>query len=673
MKVLTFLTRVKPEMSQAAKLLKTVFGVLLFTLLSFSTAFADLARSGAQGTGWRKNVTYEEFEWVLRSKVWQIPDLQNLWQYTATYPHMQTKTFFGGGALRGLIEWTAHELEHRSAEAVIKLPAPSIDQLIIKGADRDIFLTKDARKEWLPVSYQNNWDILAQDFLTNSLLAGGSEIEKIGVAPNAIHDPNSALRKYYNGRIDFIDSPESFFQQYRSNNSSTGLRGNSKTALLLRHLRFLVQFDDVEITAEDIALFKKVVESETDLLERDNYWIKKSLGKLETQAQKSKRPILPLLAEIGLDRLLEKYGYTLTTANIREFRLKAMADNPKLDFNQISQFKLASGSIAEIKAMMLANFKKVNTAAEMIELFSPGIANPSIDYLKELNSLWLSKAKDFAALSPTPEETQIVTRKFSHAGTVVGLKKDFLPTARTAAEFIEILAPGVANPSNGYLEELNGLWRLKIKDFIALNPTPQQMKTVKRKFGNVQTLIELNQLFVSKAKTAAEFIDIMTPEVEYPSNGYLEQLNGLWLNKAKDFAALNPTPEQIQTVKRKFGSVQGLMELNRAFLPKAKTAADLIGIISSEVSSPSDAYRIAIDQLWVENFKRFLSLKPSAQEIEKVRKSLAYQNSLNEFNELVAQAQTPTMTELFKNKFKNLIKGNGQPKIHPVSCDAVFN
>jgi hypothetical protein len=289
------------------KHLVSFFFTIFLSLSSFATS---LQREIPLSANWREKISFDEFSDLLKNKVSQITDMQELWSYENQHQHMKTKAYLAGGALRSFIQVIVNDLNSMSLEQVkAKSYNLKINDLILEGADRDIFLTRDAKKAWLPIKYKNTWDVLENDFLTASLDAGGSGIEKIGLNPFHIYDPANALKSYFSGRIEFSDADENQFSKYRS--KSLILNDNSKIALLLRHLRFLIQYRDIEITNNDIEYFKSIVKNEAPNLNPDNYWVTKALLKFETQSLLSGASAIDILIEVGLLSVLSEKNYRL--------------------------------------------------------------------------------------------------------------------------------------------------------------------------------------------------------------------------------------------------------------------------------------------------------------------------------------------------------------------------
>jgi len=246
--------------------LATFLVAALFALTAFASSLErPMSDSGKR---WREQVSYTEFVHLIQTKVQEMPELEPWREYLKKKRFnsdpdlarfgdvLPNQVYFAGGGLRGLIVWLTKELQSNSYDEVLKNSrVPAIKELILTGSDRDIFLNLPISEESLPAGLIKNWDVLSGGFLSDSAKAGGSDIEKIGIGVlnPVIYDPKKALLRYFrDAHIDFSDAPEEDFWWFRGESENVEIKGNSKIALVLRHLRFLVLFSDTKVTAQDI-------------------------------------------------------------------------------------------------------------------------------------------------------------------------------------------------------------------------------------------------------------------------------------------------------------------------------------------------------------------------------------------------------------------------------------
>ncbi|MBC7386510.1 MAG: hypothetical protein H7301_10175 [Cryobacterium sp.] len=185
--------------------------------------------------------------------------------------------FFGGGGLRGVVAYIYRNLQlGYTSDQLCNKWIGNVDQFTQAGADKDLFI----REGFKAPENKQGWDMLDSAFWIESRKAGGAAIEKVQVRNDELRDPFDALAAYHRGELLFIDAPEDQFAKYRGNRGG-GLRGNSKTALLLRWLRFSEDLPGVKISDAqwDMAagiVFEEISHSQ---IETDSYWIAKALKK----------------------------------------------------------------------------------------------------------------------------------------------------------------------------------------------------------------------------------------------------------------------------------------------------------------------------------------------------------------------------------------------------------
>lgn len=322
--------------------MKCFLGSLFIAILTMAAAltavaspYSDLVREvPGPARQWRSEISREQYTHLLRQKVAEIPELQQLWQAVRYADPGGEQVYFAGGALRGIMKWLEGELQSQDFKAVFKLKPPPFDTLIQAGADRDLMVLKESSAYTVFAPY-NSWDVLQPKFLQASRLAGGSDIEKLGVKPDAIYDPYDSIGEYLQGRLSFTNVPEAQFASFRSNTSI--LTNNSKSALVLRHLRFLVMFRDVAVTESDLSLLRQIVQSDrlASPSRAEDYWITKALKKFGKECDQAGVDYAHWLSAVGLLEPLANLGYrtereALTDGLKREARRMRIQDGSSI-------------------------------------------------------------------------------------------------------------------------------------------------------------------------------------------------------------------------------------------------------------------------------------------------------------------------------------------------------
>ncbi|MBC7386511.1 MAG: hypothetical protein H7301_10180 [Cryobacterium sp.] len=193
-------------------------------------------------------------------------------------PYIQHKKyFFGGGGLRGTIAYIYRMLQAGSTpKQLCNGWIGNINQFTQAGADKDLFI----REGFTAPADKDGWDMLDSSFWIESQKAGGAAIEKVQVRNDELRDPFGALAAYHKGELLFINVPEEQFVNYRGGRRG-GLTGNSKTALLLRWLRFSEDLPGITVTKDQWDQASEIVFDEImhSQIETESYWIAKALKK----------------------------------------------------------------------------------------------------------------------------------------------------------------------------------------------------------------------------------------------------------------------------------------------------------------------------------------------------------------------------------------------------------
>lgn len=592
-----------------------------FSLLTFVVFFS--VASGAAENHWQgytinrqSKVTYEQWTYLLRLKVSEIQDLQSLWE-TASKDLVIERIYFGGGALRSLLHWLDEQLMNYSFEEVKKLPAPAISDLVLPNADRDIFLRKNMGKEEFLELFPDyaNWDVLNPGFLRESVDCGGSAIEKVGVNPYEIYDPFNAIRDFYQGIISYIDVPDDQFKPYRGLGKNVAL--NSKIALLIRHLRFNVLFGRTALTNKEREGFRQIVNHEGPLLKVNNYWVKKSLKKLEQEisAQRYKIDILKnLLEETGVMKILISLGYDL---NYDVSLMSLYKDEPlDLDYKKISErasrhhnFYLATDTIYEA-------LKHVRSFDDLADLLSPP-PGAAVEWETQVLYVLKENSKILQRVLKNIDEVQKFKKRSNAVDFIIYVIEMGIPLAKSARDFINLLDPGIEHPSDLFNENLRGLWLRKLREFVSLKPTPTEVNIAKRRIGTIDGIRSLLRLAAKDVKSVAELTEIFSPEFKNPPEAYSTMLASIWEEHMDLLFKLNPTAEEIVTIKRQIRHIPTLTKIMSRYAKNSRDADAIIKVVSSEIRNPTEDYIRELQRVWTQIANHFASLNPSPGEISR--------------------------------------------------------
>jgi len=505
--------------------------ILLVSLSAQTSVLQDHTQT--QRTNWRNRVSYDEFTYLLQTKVSQMSELQELWAYQMERPELLSKTFFAGGALRSLIKWTTLQLETRSFAEVYKLQPPTVDQLILEGADRDIFLISKDKETAIPKSYlekidkAEKWDVLDQGFLRDSQLAGGSGIEKIGVNPKHIHDPYGALKDYYQRKMPFHNAKEEVFSQFRPSPNPTRLQGNSKIALVMRHLRFVIQFGDVDVSREEILALTEIVKAEAGFVKKKNYWILKSLEKLDKQCRKSGVDMQALLGEFAIDQTLAPHEYKLGEKTLKDVFAENLLKQKKFDFERINAYKNQSEVIKSTVDLVVALISRAKTPTEFMRLLEPGFSNFSKDYKLALERIWLENLDVFFAMNPSVEEIEAAKQSFIDNEVKLALMRKASNRVTSAADFIRVLHPQLKAQNDAFEEAVDAIWIENAERFARLAPTFNEIFQAKEQVSTVEAMGAIIEANIRNLRSLDEFNLLLKVNVHRPTPALYQMMQML--------------------------------------------------------------------------------------------------------------------------------------------------
>jgi hypothetical protein len=562
-----------------------------------------------------KNVTYEQFEQLVKEKTAEIPELQTLWSWRANH---HEPVYLGGGILRGLLKWLEENLRDSSFENVRKMAAPRIEELLIqKDADWDLYHDRvgaDWFKENMPE--YGSWDILTREFREQSIEAGGPTIEKIRVSPNQVEDPLGGLKAFYEGKLTYIDVPEWTFRKFRG--TKKALSTNMKSALVLRELRFANEIPSAELDEETKLLLRSVVKSELKRIKPQNYWIQKSLKKFHASTGGSVERTMKLLREYGLAGALAKNGYYLEegssgTAAAKKYVLLQFSPD-EISNKDFKAFKRSTNDIAANIEGMKYLLSKADNIERVVSIFEPAVDNPNSDYLNAISHLMMTSTERPEWAKFDPKDLRPLKAISSTVESRIALMKLGVRRAKTPSEFFDAIKLDTDNPSDAYKNAVNNFIKESVGTFMDLKPSAAEMNQLKNISGRIDTNIEAMKKGIDQAMTAKDFFAAVSPGVSSPTDEYTSEIKKLVEQSLYAFAKLDPSAKEMDRFKELSNSIEANIALMRIAIPKAESAGAFLKVLNPGVKNPHPAYESAILKLAIENQNRFLELEPSTFE-----------------------------------------------------------
>lgn len=292
------------------------------------------------------------------------------------------------------------------------------------------------------------------------------------------------------------------------------------------------------------------------------------------------------------------------------------------------------------------NLAPINPIVKTVEVSKPAAEPESklISTPKTEQSYKVTLSEDQHNLSDSDRQILKEIKLNGSVSQIIGMMKLYMPMAKSVPELLQIISYGVSSPTELYKNEVSTLFLNNIDLFINLQPTEIEINTAKKKFAlnSISNAIAFMQALSPHAKTASEMATIMSYGLNNPSDNYRQEVRKVWLTKNyKRFYMLNPTAEEINRVKKDLYFSQDITPFMNALLPEAKTAADMIGIMSYAVDNPDDYYKQGVSKIWLANIERFKRLNPTIEEINKVKKDLYLVQDVTTFmNSFLPQVKT---------------------------------
>ncbi|WP_413557105.1 hypothetical protein [Bdellovibrio sp. HCB209] len=401
--------------------MKNLFAFLIVLLSLFSQqVFAQehtiLREVPAASRAWREQVTESDFRELLALKSKELPEMSQLWEHLEKNPEARGQVFLAGGILRGLMNWLDLELQKHPLSEVRKIPPPRIHSLIIEGADKDIFILGDLKKETLPHTYSYWWDVLEREILQEVVKTGGAKLDKMGVNPYGVSDPVNALQDFLKGRIEFVNVNEALFAKFRG--ESEKIVHNTKMALVLRHLRFLIAMEGVEIKASDLKSLSVVLKDEEALLKDrvgSRHFIEKALQKLIAQSRTSNVNYLSVLRDAGALGILNRNGFLPPGKTFPISTIRQAFDQKRSDRMDLLDIYMRSSEADGRVALELMDqaAREAATVQEFFRALDLRVKFPPQWFVDQVADLWIKNAAHFILLRPNADDWRKVESALS--------------------------------------------------------------------------------------------------------------------------------------------------------------------------------------------------------------------------------------------------------------------
>lgn len=355
-----------------------------------------------------------EFKLAIRRCVATNPDLTELWSSRGPYP---SPILVGGSDLQWLMQWMIAQI--RSGAMLSGLcqssASPPLSNLRrMSSSDHDLLYNGtwapvQRIQDTFPPAYRD-WDYLKQEFYQQSLLAGGTPLDKIWANPETVLDEMNALEDLSAGRIRFINVSESQFLPQRGANAV--FRTNTKTALVLRTLRASVLYG-LRIEPADQAQMLAAVryEVQNGLIPQEFASIQKAVNKLYKSTHEDLARTRALLSSVELGLPLARLGYVIEDDTGAMFSL---IDTSGWSTPDLLGMK-GSGSAKWLEYCVRTLVSRSQSVEELMVALTPVQADPV--ELDQLYAILISEYDRLVRLKPTRSQlnrlSSLLQRKVS--------------------------------------------------------------------------------------------------------------------------------------------------------------------------------------------------------------------------------------------------------------------
>src|SRR5205823_6072892 len=109
---------------------------------------------------------------------------------------------------------------------------------------------------------------------------------------------------------------------------------------------------------------------------------------------------------------------------------------------------------------------------------------------------------------------------------LIALRRATLPSARDAQTFLRIAESELGRDvSDFYRDSLGQVVADYADHFASLKPTTGEIRTAKGIVNTINNAIAIMRATLPHAKTAAEFADIVQPDIRDPNDNYKKRIN----------------------------------------------------------------------------------------------------------------------------------------------------
>lgn len=271
-------------------------------------------------------VSFEDFSKLIQLKSREIDKLQFIWQESDA-KFQSDDIYLGGSRARALINWVYNNLMEKTYSEVLRMPVPSLEQLKMTDrivSDVDFVVKNEADAMILKKVGSRHWDYISTNEYIQSLILGGSSVEKILIGKNVIIDPLDGLREIYDGdfiyhervKDEIIEKSMADLNLNKENINNlkslavsiekSSFENQGRLFLILRFLRNLVEMPMLQMSPFERHKIEQIVLADSFKLNTRSGALKKHLGKLFIAVNESPEKFYSILRLVGLNKILNQ-------------------------------------------------------------------------------------------------------------------------------------------------------------------------------------------------------------------------------------------------------------------------------------------------------------------------------------------------------------------------------
>ena len=299
---------------------------------------------------------------------------------------------------------------------------------------------------------------------------------------------------------------------------------------------------------------------------------------------------------------------------------------------------------------------QAGTAEELLEVIKTFLSNPNDKTNLEMYNLSPLLSERLAELKPSKTNVLAYEQFPLDPKSLAPLLNMVLPETKTARDYLELTSPQFAAVEKDFFAVLEAVHLKHLDHFLSLHPSRKEMNELKVQSYNINVILELSRKALPLARTPGDIANAMQIPFDNPDTSLIREMNRLMGEAALQLTKLNPTKDEIIAFKIITHDPKDLLPLLNKVLPEVKTAADYLELTSPQFAQSEKDFSNALYDVHLKHLDFFLSLHPTHEEMNLLKKRDHRYRIIEELSKKVAdQAKSA----------KELIAALGLPSSHP--------